>query len=362
MKYPVIIPLTFLALSIVACSEKKEEAVKDEKYCLDASFKKDIEFVTATVQNISEGIHLTGTIEANPDKVVSFKSLFSGVVTTTHFSLGQQVQKGQLLAEVSSTEYSALNAELKSAESQIRVAETKLKSVTAMFKDGIASQRDLNEAQSELDVLNAEKAKVSSNRNLYSASNSKSVFQIKAPATGIITSKNIAAGMQIAADAEEPLFTISNLDDVWVMANVYASNLQNIKEGMPVEITTASYPDEVFKGKISVIAQVFDEQAKVIKARIVLNNNGHKLKPGMLADIMALKEQENRAVSVPSSEIIFSDNENYVLVYKSDCDIEVRKLKILARNANTVFIEGGLKENEKVISKNQLLIFSRLTE
>ncbi|MFD2520328.1 efflux RND transporter periplasmic adaptor subunit [Emticicia soli] len=356
---------TFLIMLVVfGCAnstEKVKESKKDEKYCLDGVFKKDIEFETVIKQKISEGIHLTGVIEANPDKIVTFKSLFSGIVTNTFFSIGDKVQKGQILAEVSSTEYTSLNANLQSLESQIKVAETKLKSIQGMYNDGLASRKELDEAKSELEILNVEKTKTTANRSLYSASNSKSVFQIKAPATGIITVKNISTGIQITADSDEPLFTIANLDDVWVMANIYASNIQHIKEGMEVEIRTISYPDQVFRGKVSFIPQILDESAKVLKARIVMSNKDSKLKPGMLADITALKKQEIEAASIPSSELIFSENENFVVVYRDDCDIEVRKVKILAKNQEKVYVEG-LKENERVISKNQLLIFNRLNE
>lgn len=358
--------IVFLALGALigtGCNnDKKELIIENEKFCLDPNFKKGLELVTVTRQKITEGIHLTGTVDANPDKVVSFKSLFSGIVTETYFSLGDKVQKGQLLAEISSTEYSALQAELKGVESQIKVAVTKLKSTRAMFDDQMASQKELDEAQSELNILKAEKARVSSNLNLYSASTSKNVFQIKAPASGIITDKNIAVGMQITGDSDEPLFIISNLDKVWIMANVYASNLQDVKTGMEVEITSISYPDEVFKGKIAVISQVFDTDANVLKARIELDNTDFKLKPGMLVDVMALQKKEVEAESIPAAELIFSENENYVLVYKGDCDIEVRKVDIIAKNPSTVFIANGIKENEKVIAKNQLLIFNRLMQ
>lgn len=349
-------------LSLWGCSEQPKEAERSDKYCLEDSFKKDIEFVTAARQQVVEGIHLTGTVEANPDKVIVFKSLFSGVVSDTYFSLGNRVSKGQVLAEIGSTEYSSLRAELQSVESQTRVADSKLNSVRTMFNDGVASQKELNEAQSELDILNAERLKISSNRSLYSASNTKNVFQIKAPATGIVTLKGISPGMQITAESNEPLFTISNLDDVWVMANVYASNIGNIREGMEVEIRTMSYPDEVFKGKISVLSQILDESAKVLKARIVLKNTDLKLKPGMLADITVLKKQNAQAVAIPASGLIFFNNENYTVVYKGDCEVEARKVTLMSKNNETAFIRDGLEENEKVITRNQLLIFNRINQ
>lgn len=332
---------------------------KEQKFCLDDDFQKKIAFTEATEDLVSETIHLTGSVEANPDKVVNFVSLVSGVVVNTHFSLGDNVKKGQVLIELRSAELSALQAEYSALKSQIKVAERSLKSVQSMYEEGISSEKELFSAQSELNVLKANELKISSDLALYQASPEKGVFQIKAAASGFITSKNVTSGMSVTSDGES-LFTISDLNDVWVMANVYAGNVKNIHEGMKVTMTTLSYGDELFEGKISVISHVLDEEAKVLKARIVLDNSNLKLKPGMLVDIHALKETQNKAVSIPTSALIFSDNQNYVIVHKDKCNLEVRKVEILTQNSHRTFISEGLNDKESVISKNQLLVFEAI--
>lgn len=356
-KYIAIHYILSLGIFVSCGSESPENGRgKEDKFCLDENFRKKISFVEASEDQVSETIHLTGGVEANPDKVVSFVSLVSGVVVNTYFSLGDNVKKGQVLVELRSAELSALQAEYSGLKSQIKVAERNLQSVKSMFEEGIASEKELFAAQSEAAILKANEMKISSDLSLYQASPEKGVFQIKAAASGIITAKNVTAGMSVSSDGGT-LFTISDLSDVWVMANVYAGNVKNITQGMKVTMTTLSYGNEVFEGEISVISHVMDEDAKVLKARIVLNNKDLKLKPGMLVDIHALKESRTRAVSVPTASLIFSDNQNYVLVYKDDCNIEVRKVGILAQNAHKTFVSEGISDKESVISKNQLLVF-----
>lgn len=358
-KYTLYCILSLGALASCGGESPENGRGKEEKFCLDETFRKKIAFTTASEDLVSEAIHLTGSVEANPDKVVSFVSLVSGVVVNTHFSLGDNVKKGQVLVELRSAELSALQAEWSSLKSQIRVAERNLQSVKSMFEEGIASEKDFFAAQSEVTVLKANELKISNDLSLYQASPEKGVFQIKAAASGIITAKNVTPGMSVTSDGET-LFTISDLNDVWVMANVYAGNVQNIQPGMKVTMSTLSYTDEVFEGRISVISSVLDEEAKVLKARIVLDNKDLKLKPGMLVDIHALKESDTKAVSIPTASLIFSDNQNYVLVYKDDCNIEVRKVTILTQNTHRTFISEGLDDKESVISKNQLLVFGAI--
>lgn len=350
----------FLIMIISSCNFKKKNDHKDETtgYCLNKNFKQKIEIQQATKKQLTEVIPLTGSVEPNPDKVVHFVSLAGGIISNTHFSLGDKVSKGQILAELHSTELSSLQSQLQTINSQIGVAQKKLQSVQSMFDDGISSQKDLMEAQSELVILTSEKRRINSHLTLFNASTGKGVFQIKAPASGIITKKSISSGSQISEG--EPLFTVSDLREVWIMVNVYATNVQNIQAGMEVSITTLSYPDEKFNGKIAAISQVYDQEARVLKARVVMQNNGLRFKPGMLVDVTAMKQQNIEVVAIPTDAMVFDDDQNFAVVYKDDCDIQIRKVEILSKNNGITYIASGLDENEKIISKNQLLIYEQI--
>jgi cobalt-zinc-cadmium efflux system membrane fusion protein len=355
----IIIPVSFVLL-LIGCKDKEEtKTVQNEKYCLNEKSKSITEIKAVEQQAVTERIHLTGSIESNPDKVVHFVSLVDGIISNTYFSLGDAVTKGQVLGEMQSTELSSLQAELRSLKAQIEIAKVELSATEQMFEDGISSNRDLIEAQNNLRVLESEKQKVENNLSLFSASSTKNVFQIKAPTSGIITAKNINSGTTVT-DNGEPLFSISDLNNVWAMANIYSTDIAHISKGMEVEIKTLSYPDEIFKGKIDVISQVLDDNAKVLKARIVLDNKDFKLKVGMIADIFALKKTDKQKVAVPTSCLVFFNGKNYVLVYKDDCDIEAREVSLLTKGNGITYIENGLDENEKIITKNQLLIFEAL--
>jgi cobalt-zinc-cadmium efflux system membrane fusion protein len=354
-----LLPVSIILL-LMACQNGEEfGTAQTEKFCLGEKNKAITEITTVKQQNVVEGIHLTGSIEANPDKVVHFVSLVDGIISTTYFSLGDAVTKGQVLAEMQSTELGLLQAELIALKAQIEIAKVDLNAKEQMFEDGISSNRDLIEAQNNFRILESEKQKVEDNLSLYSASSTKNVFQIKAATSGIITAKNINSGTTVTNDGES-LFSISNLNNVWAMANIYSTDIAHISKGMDVEIKTLSYPDEVFKGKIDVISQVLDENAKVLKARIVLDNENFKLKPGMIADIIALKKTDQQKIAVPTSCLVFFDGKNYVLLYQDDCNIDVREVSLLTGNNGITYIESGLDENEKIITKNQLLIFEEL--
>ncbi|PKQ65960.1 efflux RND transporter periplasmic adaptor subunit [Raineya orbicola] len=351
--------LAILLLKSCGNSEQNSTITENKPYCLDENFKSKIETTSPVKQIVTESIPLTGAVEPNPDKVIHFVSLVGGIISNTYFSLGDKVTKGQVLAELKSSQLLELQSQSKTIDAQIKVTEKKVQSVQSMFDDGVASQKDLMEAESGLTILKVEREKILSTLSLFSASSEKGVFLIKSPATGIVTAKSIAAGQQISAEGE-PLFTISDLNEVWVLVNVYATNVKNIQPGMEVNIKTLSYPDELFKGKIAAISQVLDADAKVMKARVVLQNTDLKLKPGMLVDVNALKELKTEALSIPTTAMVFDNNQNYVVVYKNDCEIEVRQVEILTKSNGTTFLSSGLSENEKIITKNHLLIYEQI--
>ncbi|WP_430612197.1 efflux RND transporter periplasmic adaptor subunit [Flavobacterium sp. JP2137] len=356
--------LTYFALSLVLASSCQKTAAptaaEKTPYCLTEDLKKTLQFEKISRSPIQETLSLTGNIQYDIDKTTPFVSLLDGVVTATYFSLGDYVKKGQLLAEIKSASLNELQDSHRSLTAQIGVAQRQLQSVQSMFNDGIASQKDLLEAQSELDLLRSNLQSNNSNMSLYSASSDKSVFSIKAPADGYIVSKNISPGMPISG-ADDELFTISNLSEVWVMANVYATNMRHVSPNMPVTVKTLAYPEETFDGKITSISQVFDQDERVLKAKIVMKNTDMKLKPGMSADIiLALNASDRTALAIPNQALVFENNQNYVVVYKDDCTLELRLVKAVAKNDFYTYVDENLEEGESVVTKNQLLLLEEI--
>lgn len=347
----------------VGCTEKENNDSKTkQKFCLTADLKKKIQIEEVQLQKVVQEQSLTGIITYNDDEKVPFSSLVSGLITKTFFSVGDYVKKGQVLAEIKSTELNSLQAEHKSLESKLKVAKRQLVTVQSMFKSGISSDIELIEAQSEVQVIESELENTKSNLSLYSASSENAVFQIKAPSSGYIVEKNVNPGSQIAAN-DAPLFTVSNLSKVWVMVNVYSMNLKDVHQGMDVKITTPAYPGKIFNGKIERLSQVFDAEEHVLKARIVLENKNLELKPGLTADVLINnKAKVAEMAAIPANALIFDNNENYVIVYKEDCNLERRKIDFTLKNNEFLYFENGLEVGEKVITKNQLLISEQLKD
>lgn len=353
-RYIFILSLVFAGLS--SCDTKPEQSPEKTSQTRLAR-PVEVETMTTKLENVTQSIRLNGQIEYNPNQVVHYASLVNGIITKTFFSLGDKVRKGQVLAELRSSELSDLNAQAATLESQLTVANRKLSIAESMFTDRVSSEKDLFEAKSEVSILKTEIEKVKANLSLYNASTEKGVFQIKAPVSGYVVENNISGGTQINGN-DSDLFTISDLSDVWVTTNVYAVDLPFVQKGMRADIKSKAYPGEIFDGVISEISQVFDPQERVLKARIRMPNKDLKLKPGLAIEAVIRKNLSETAIGVPVSSLIFHNNENYVLIQKQDKSLEPRKVTIDVQDEDRVFFKNGIAAGENVVIKNQLLLFS----
>lgn len=352
--------LAVLFISLGSCSGNKEDG-SDKQAEGVPTVLSSVKTVKAVTDTRKGTLTLTGQVEYDSDKVINYSPLVGGVVNRVYFSLGDKVQKGQTLLDIQSTDLSALQSEQSSLQAETRVAERELKSAREMFNDKMLSEKELLEAESTLKQAQASLSKVQNDMKLFGANKGNGIFSLTAPISGYIVSKDIASGSPISSD-NGPLFTIADLSTVWVVVNVYAGNLQLVKEGMNVSFTTLSYPDEVFEGKINLLSQVFDSEDKVLKARIVIQNKDLKLKPGMSAIVYLKNETGEKNIAIPSDALIFDKDRYFVVVKNGDNSFQSKEVILQGHNGKTSYVRSGLTEGEDIVISNQLLIYSGLNE
>lgn len=341
-----------------ACSRNKAEE-KSENKKIKEEFLSSISTQKAELSDRLEELTLTGKVEYDPDRVINYVSLISGVVEKTYFSLGDKVQKGQPLADIRSTELSMLQSELISLQSESKIAERELKMAKDLYQDNMLSEKELLEAEAKLNQTKASLKRIEMDMSLYGYNPENNTFSIKAPMSGYIVAKDVSSGSTISNDGNS-LFTVADLSNVWITANVYPSNLMFVKEGMDVKITALSYPEEVFDGKINTLSQVFDPEEKVLKARIVMSNSEMKFKPEMAVVVKLQNQSPKQLVAVPSDALIFDNNRYFVVVGNNEKDFTVREVAMQGKNKDISYIASGLDEGESIVTKNQLLIYSQL--
>jgi len=168
--------------------------------------------------------------------------------------------------------------------------------------------------------------------------------------------------MLLRNDRTNNIFDIAEINDVWAVANVNETDINNIKVGEDAMVTTISYPDKQFKGKVDKIFNIIDPDTKAMKAIIKLNNPGYILKPEMSASIKLSYSENSSMIAIPSVALIFDKSKSYVMVFKSKANIETREVEVFRQIGGVAYISSGLKKGEVVMTKNQLLIYDALND
>jgi membrane fusion protein, heavy metal efflux system len=351
-------------LGLTACQEKKTGTMETKQVCISDSLAKMVEIDTAKSTPMADELTLSGEVSFDENKVVKVFPITSGQVIEVKVSLGDKVVKGQTLAILRSADVAGNYTDLSATKSDLSIAKRQLDQAEYLYKNGISSERDYTEAKENYNKAVAANSKVKQQIAINGGGNTNAngTLVITAPGSGYIVEKNISAGNFIRPDNSNSLFTISDMKDVWIWANVFETDIAKVKKGYDAKITTLAYPDKVFKGKIDEVSSVLDPDNKVMKVRIALSNQDLLLKPEMFTNVVVTNKEAVSSVAVPASAVIFDNSRFFVVIYNSKCDLQVRAVTIIKTIDNTTYISSGLKPGDKVISKSQLLLYNALTQ
>ena len=347
-----------VVVSLFSCQSPENEEVR-QPYVVPDSLFRTLDIDTVKTSQITDAIKFNGMVDFNTDKVVNVFPLVSGNIMDISVMPGDYVKAGQVLGVVKSSEIANYNANLINAESNVRLTARQLEQQKELYKSGLASQVDITSA--EVNYQQAVAAKTQAEKILgINGNNRNGEYEIKAPIEGFIVQKNVTNGMSIRTDNGAALFTISDLKNVWVQANVYEENIRKVHENDIADVTTISYPDKVFKGKVDKLMNVLDPTSKVMKMRIVLDNPGYVLKPEMFATVTTYNKENKTAVSVSKKDLVFDHIEYYVIVVTGKKNVQIRPVELMGISGENAYIKSGLRPGERVISSNALLIYGSL--
>lgn len=348
---------------LAACKGKTQQVAESKGVCVTDTMAKLITIDTAKTTTMKDELSLSGEVSNDDNNVVKVFPFSSGQVLEVKVSLGDKVTKGQTLAVMRSADVAGNYTDLSSTQSDVAVYKRQLEQSEYLYKNGISSERDYTEAKENYNKALAANRKVKSQLAINGGGNTSEngMLVIKAPQSGYIVEKNITSGSFIRQDNNGSMFTISNMKDVWIWANVFESDISKVKPGYTAKVTTIAYPGKVFMGKVNEVSSVLDPDNKVMKIKIALPNPDMLLKPQMFTNVVITNDENVQSVSVPAKAIVFDSSKNYVVVYNSQCDLKVREVSVIKTVDDVAYISSGLKPGDKVISKNQLLLYDQIT-
>ncbi|MEP6949760.1 MAG: efflux RND transporter periplasmic adaptor subunit [Ginsengibacter sp.] len=364
MKNILLFIITGFMFTFFACRTNVADTAVTDPPVISDSLAGIIIIDTVKNEYIEDQLSLSGEVNFDDNKVIKIFPNVSGQVISVHVSLGDKVRRGQILADINSADVAGNYADLSTVNSDAAIAEKEYKNAEQLYKNGISSEKDFMQSKLEYDKAMNAVRKVQMQIAINGGGKTKAggSYIITSPSDGFIVEKNITAGSFIRNDNSQNLFTISNMQDVWVWANVFETDIQKIKAGQPADVTTLAYPGKVFHGKVDQVNSVLDPMSKAMKIKIVLSNTDMILKPQMFTNITLAERESQKALEIPSNAIISDGGKNYVVIYKDKYHVDAQEVNLLKVEGAKTYVTQGLKEGDLIISKNQILIYNSLTE
>ena len=358
----IFIIIALSAYVLVGCNNSDGKAIVKKEPVISDSLSKMITIDTVRVLPIGDQLKLSGEIGYDENSVVKVFPNSSGQVLKVAASFGDYVHKGQTLAIIKSADVAGNYSDLASAESDVKIAKRQYDNAKSLYESGISSQREYEEAKENFDKATAVANKIKSMIRINGGghTNAGGTYTIVAPSNGYIVEKKIADGAFIRSDMADNLFTISELKNVWVWANVYETDIAKVKQGYLAQVTTLAYPDKVFIGTVDKVNDLIDPANKSLRVRITLHNDSLLLKPEMFANVVIVNKEAKTAMAIPSSAVVTDNGKNFAVVYNSNFDVKVKPIQVLKVEGNTTYIADGLEPGEKLISQNQLLVYDAI--
>ncbi len=343
--------------SLTACNNKDTQA-EAEKQLTAIEKGKVTETEAVELRGIDDELVLNGDVMCDESLLRKVFVPCTGRVSGLTVETGDHVVRGQHLAMIHSEGAADYRKALNDADAEMRMAKRLLDMQTDMHKSGMASDKEVEEARERLLAAKAEHQRLSDVASI-NGYNGKANAALVAPISGYVIEKRIYNDSYVSEDANnEAAIEIADLHKVWVVADVYESDIAKVRQGAEVLVTTMAFPDAEFRGKIDKVYRVLDSESKTMKVRVNLDNKDEMLRPGMFASVrVSLSDNGKRMAAVPSAAVIFESGNDYVMV-STKRGYERREVRVAHASSGYSFIASGVKEGEKVVTKNALLHFN----
>jgi cobalt-zinc-cadmium efflux system membrane fusion protein len=340
---------------------------------------KALTFVTVGDQAFAPVISTEGQIATDDDATVQITPPFSGRVLAVDVKAGDHVRKGQILLTAEASEVAQAESDLATATANLAAAQTGLATAKAnaerqqaLLKIDGAAVKDVQQSQSDLAAAQATyrggEAALKAVRDRIAILNVKSagramatagVVGLPSPISGVVTARAVGPGQYLNATANgatTPIFTVSDLSKVWLVANAREDDAGRLRVGQPLEMHAVAFPNRTFKATLDYVAPTIDPATRRLPVRAVIPNPDGALKPAMFADFAIKTGPDQTAVAVPSAAVIYEGDDARVWIAQSGRTLGLRDIKTGRTSGGEVEVLSGLKPGDRVVVAGAIFI------
>jgi|WetSurMetagenome_2_1015567.scaffolds.fasta_scaffold47279_2 membrane fusion protein, heavy metal efflux system len=328
-----------------------------------------------------------GKISTNDDRTTPVFSPYTGRVTRVLVQAGQVVRKGQPLFAVQASEYvqaqndlGSAKATLGSAQAQLKAAEADESRLHELYKVDGASLKDWQAAEASLASAQAAQrsaevalSAVQNRLRIYGESDREiSALQasaashhiepeavVHAPVDGTVVLRQVEPGQFLSSAASgstTPVFSISDLSTVWMVANVREADAGLVRLGDQMNVRVLAFPGRLFQAKVTYIAPTVDSTTHRVAVRAEISNPDKILKPEMFADFAISTGPASNSLAVPENAVIYEGQTAHVWLARPDHSLVLQQVRLGRSADGLVEVTDGLRPGDRIATSSTLFI------
>jgi membrane fusion protein, heavy metal efflux system len=330
-----------------------------------------IQLMDVGLQAVDDTILTSGTVTLDDQRTGHIFSPVTGRVIGISAQLGQHVTKGQALALIESPDIGSAIADVHKAQADLIAADHDLKRKKDLFEQHAGSASDLEAAQDTYRRAQAEVERATEKERLLRVGNADAVsqtFSLAAPVDGEVLMRNINPGIEVqgqySGGTAQELFTIGELDHVWVIGDLYEMDFARVKVGTPASVTVVAYPGKVFSGVVDWVSGSLDPNTRTAKVRCNFDNVDRFLRPMMYATVQISVDQK-KALAIPRDSLLRLGDQKVVFVKLGESDglVKFKRMPVdvdEGESSQWLEVKKGLDVGQKIVTAGAILLAANL--
>lgn len=322
-----------------------------------------VEILTAGPAVIRPKLNLPGEVIFNEHNIVRVVPRVTGMVISVLAHHGQKVKKDEVLAVIESPMLADLRSQYFVAKKRLELAKTTYEREKQLWEEKITAKQEFltaqelwTEAEIALELTSVKLRALGVQPETSYLGTNFAHYEIRSPISGIVIAKAIAMGEALKEDRE--IYTIADVSTVWTAITIYPKDLNVVREGQKVVVKATAY-DVESEGTVTYISTLIGGQTRTATARVELDNQSGKWRPGMFvnAELVSEEIQVPVAVSVAAIQTL---RDWSVVFGRYDQYFEVRPLELGRNDGEMIEVLKGLTPGEQYAGGNSFAIKAEL--
>jgi len=325
---------------------------------VDAELMKRIRVGEAAWANVAGTLRVAGRVEADETRMARINAPVTGRIVDLRIIEGQQVEHGQVLATIHSTELTTAQSGFLKALTQHRLADRAVARAKQLLEAGVIGSAELQRREGELQqaatdlVSSREQLRIlgmpaAAMQRIEKTQAVDSLTQVLSTISGRVLERRVTPGQVV--QAAEIVCVVADLSNVWLVADIPEQSAGMIRIGQTVQAELPALPGRQITGTISYVSAMVNPETRTVRARMDVRNPDREYKPAMLATMILVGSAERRRV-VPSSAIVREGNDESVFVQTGPGKFLLRKVVLGDEFGSGQILLDGLDEKSKIVT------------